>query len=348
MDGFGPCAARAVVEKGNCSSMLTFRRKKSDLRQAIDHHLEQENVPADAPIRGVLALPGIEAQLEAFDRADRTALRKQQRYRRAGWLASLAAVLGVLIVPIELLPVDQWLPPWSPVLVNSLRGVTLFLTFVAIILLGLRRSAVGWKRSRGEAEKARANFFRKLIEAAGTDGRRLEHALACFKAAHMEWQIGFYKKRISELPGRIQAQTSWTAPFRLVGIALSVGAATLGVVTLLKYLAGQGIQVPYLTAILSWVPEPARWQHGLHGTAASLLAFAGARFLTHEDLSSAALYPWAQEELERVRGADLARAEASASSGNLAAVQEFRTRVQEVLDREHKIWATGVTSEQSD
>jgi hypothetical protein len=116
---------------------------------------------------------------------------------------------------------------------------------------------------------------------------------------------------------------------------------------LLKYLAAEGIVEPYLTALLSWFPEPARWQHGLHATAASLLAFAGARFLTHEDLSSAALYPWAREELERIRGANLAHAEASASSGNLAAVQEFRTRVQEVLDREHKIWATSVPSEQT-
>lgn len=324
--------------------MLTFRRKKSDLDQAIAAYLEK--VPPGAPIRDVLAREDVKRQLAEFNSADRTALLRQKRYRQAGRLARLAALVGLLIVPIELLPIEQWLPPWSPVVVNSLRGVTLFLAFVAIILLGLRRSAVGWKQTRGKAEEARAKFFRTLIHAAGTDGKALEQALACLKAAHLDWQIGFYDKRIKELPGRIQAETSWTAPFRLVGIVLSVGAASLGVVTLLKYLASEGILVPYLSALLSRIPEPARWQHGLHATAATLLAFAGARFLTHEDLSSAALYPWAREELGRLRSVDLAHARASANSGNLAAVQEFRARLQGVLDREHKVWA-GAPSEQS-
>jgi hypothetical protein len=326
--------------------MLTLRHKKSDLDDAIEAYLE--GAPPEAPIRRVLAKPEVQGQRAEFNRADRTALSKQTRHRQAGWLAGLAALFGVLIVPIELLPIEHWLPPWSPMVVNSLRGVTLFLTFVAIILLGLRRSAVGWKLARCKAEKARAEFFRKLIQAAGTDGEALRQALACFKAAHLDRQIGFYKKRVDELPGRIQAQTSWTAPFRLVGIVLSVGAAVLGVVTLLKYLAAEGSLPSYLSALLSWIPEPARWQHGLHGTAASLLAFAGARFLTHEDLSSAALYPWALVELGRISAAELARTEASAGSGNLAAVEEFRARVQEILDREHKVWAMGVPSEQAD
>lgn len=327
--------------------MLTFRRKKSDLDQAIEAFLEK--VPPEAAIRGVLAREDVKRQRAEFNSADRTALLKQKRYRQAGRLARLAALVGLLIVPIELLPIKQWLPPWSPVVVNSLRGVTLFLTFVAIILLGLRRSAVVWKQARCMAEKARGEFFAKLVQVAGTDGKALEQALACLKAAHLDWQIGFYRIRINELPARIQAETSWTAPFRLVGIVLSVGAAVLGVVTLVKYLAADGILLPYLSALLSWVPEPARWQHGLHATAASLLAFAGARFLTHEDLSSAALYPWAKEELERVRSTDIAHAEASAGSGNLAAVQEFRVRVQGILDREHKVWAVwaGAPSEQT-
>jgi hypothetical protein len=333
-----------VCWEGDCASMLTFRRKKSDLDQAIEAFLER--VPPESPLRGVLAREDVKRQRAEFTSADRAALRKQKRYRQAGRLARLAALVGLLIVPIELLPIEHWLPPWSPVVINSLRGVTLFLTFVAIILLGLRRSAVGWKQARGKAEETRAEFFGKLIQVAGTDGKALEQALACFKAAHLDRQIAFYAERIEQLPSRIRAETSWTAPFRLVGIVLSVGAAVLGVVTLVKYLAAQGVVVPYLSALLSWIPEPARWQHGLHATAASLLAFAGARFLTHEDLSSAVLYPWAKEELERVRSADLAHAEASASSGNLAAVQEFRARVQGVLDREHKVWA-GASPEQT-
>jgi hypothetical protein len=91
--------------------MLGFNHKKSDLAQAIALYLE--TVPSDAPVRGVLASPPIQQQLGAFDRADLMALRQQKRYGRAGKLARMAAVLGLLIVPIDVLPLHEWLPSWS-------------------------------------------------------------------------------------------------------------------------------------------------------------------------------------------------------------------------------------------
>ena len=319
--------------------MFAFDRKRSDLDQAIELYLAK--VPPEAPIRGVLASAEIRGQLAQFESADATALRQQRRYWRAGRLARLAALFGVLVVPIELLPLEHWLPSWSPAVVNSLRGLMLLFTFVAIILLGLRRSALRWKQARGEAEQARGEFFRKVI-AAGPDARALDQALACFKAAHLDWQIGFYESRIRKLPERIRAEMSRTAPFRLVGIAVSVGAATLAAVALLKYLAAEGFLPPYLSSsLLAWFPEPARWQHGLNATASSLLAFAGARFLTNEDLSSAVLYPWARAELARLVSADLKPAEAAAARGEAAVVEEFCARVQRILDTEHGVWASG-------
>jgi hypothetical protein len=318
--------------------MFSFPRKKSDLEQAVWMYLQ--TVPAEAPIRKVLASAEIRQQLAAFDRADHTALRQQRRYWQAGWLARLAALLGVLLVPIELLPLERWLPPWSPMAVNGLRGLTLLLTFVAIILLGLRRSAVRWKQARGEAEKVRGEFFRKVVAAGGRAGA-LDQALACFKAAHLDWQIGFYDKRIRDLPRRIKAEANQVNPFRLVGIVLSLGAATLGGITLLKYLAAEGV-MPSLSSTLSWFPEPARWQHGLNATASSLLAFAGARFLTYEDISSAALYPWARAELARVETGELGDAQAAAARGDVATVQAFCARVQRIFDTEHGVWVSGV------
>jgi hypothetical protein len=319
--------------------MFAFNRKRSDLDQAIELYLA--TVPGDAPIRGVLATPAVRGPLAQFESADARALRQQKRYWQAGRLARLAALFGVLVVPIELLPLTNWLPSWSPAVVNALRGLTLLFMFVAIILLGLRRSALRWKQARGEAEQARGEVFRSII-AAGADARVLDQALACFRTAHLDWQLGFYESRLRKLPERIRKEMSWTAPFRLVGIAVSIGAATLGAVALLKFLAAEGFLRPDLaSALLAWFPEPARWQHGLNATASSLLAFAGARFLTHEDLSSAVLYPWARTELKRLVSMDLKPAEAAAARGEAAVVQEFCDRVQRVLDTEHGVWASG-------
>jgi hypothetical protein len=197
-----------------------------------------------------------------------------------------------------------------------------------------------WKQARGQAEKARGDYFRTLIPA-GAEAGALDQALACFKAAHLDWQAGFYAKRVRELPGRIKAQASRTAPFRLVGIALSVGAAFLGAVTMLKFLTAQGLLLAF-APLLTWFPEPALWQHGLTTIAAGLLAFAGARFLTYEDLTSAALYPWAGSEIARVESESFKAAQAAAARGDLAAVQDFCARVQRILDTEHGVWSSGV------
>jgi hypothetical protein len=317
--------------------MSIFRRRNPDLQDAIEAYLR--TVALDAPIRGVLARAEVREQYDVFVAADRTALRKQKRYRQAGWLARLAALLGVLIVPIEVLPVDHWLPESAPVFVNALRGVTLAFIFVAVILLGLRRSAVRWKQARGEAEKARAEFFRRLIRA-GADKGVLDQALACFKVAHLDWQAGFYDSAIKRFAPRIERERSQRSPFRVIGIVLSVIAAVLGFVTLLRFLAAEGHLPTYLLTYLSWLPEPAHWQHGLHATAASLLAFAGARFLTHADMSAAALYPWARDEIKRIERDELMRAQSAAAVGDIDTVEQFCARVQEVLDREHSVWGS--------
>jgi hypothetical protein len=325
--------------EGRLHQMIGLSRKPSDLRQAVGLYLG--TVPAGAPIHGVLASLPIEKQLQDFDAADRTAMLQQRRYWRAGRVARLAAVLGLLVVPVDvLLPLQAWLPAWALLAVQVLRGLALVLTFIAVILLGVRRSATRWKQARGQAEKARGEFFRTLIPAGAAAGA-LDQALACFKAAHLDWQAGFYDKRIRELPARIKAQASGTAPFRLVGIALSIGAALLGAVTVMKFLMGKGLLLAF-APLLGWFPEPALWQHGLNATAAGLLAFAGARFLTYEDLSSAALYPWARAEIARIESDGFKAAQAAAARGDLAAVQAFCHRIQRIFDTEHGVWSSGV------
>jgi hypothetical protein len=62
----------------------------------------------------------------------------------------------------------------------------------------------------------------------------------------------------------------------------------------------------------------------------------------YEDLSSAALYPWARAELERLDTEELKAAQAAAARGDAAAVQAFCAKVQRIFDTEHGVWASGV------
>ena len=80
------------------------RIKQSDLRQALDAHLR--GLPADAPLRNVIARPEIEATLVEFDSADVLAIKKQRSYRRLGRVALWAMMIGAIIGALVLLPID--------------------------------------------------------------------------------------------------------------------------------------------------------------------------------------------------------------------------------------------------
>lgn len=312
-----------------------FRRQKSDLRQAIDGFLRDQ--PSDAPIRAVLTSDEIEERLTAFDRKDRRALRKQRRYWQAARIARWAGIFGLIVVPLDLLPIQQWLPRFIP---YGLHALALTLTFLAVILLGLRRSMVQWKQARVAAERLRAEVFGAVLKA-GAAAEALPQALACFTAAHLDWQMSFFEKRIAELPARIKRELKRTTPFRLVGMALSVVAACFGAVVLVKLAVDYGLPLPYLSLLRDWltVPDVSLWQHGFKATAWSLLAFAGARLLSHEDVSNAALYPWAKDELQLLKDSQLPQAERAAAVGDLDAVVAFQAKVQKILDTEHRVWA---------
>jgi hypothetical protein len=338
----------ALIRQGRCwaqgiAALMSFfrRRRQSDLRDAIALFKAEENIGPDAHVGTILVSHPIQARIEAFDRADERALRKQSMHWGAGSTAWWAGLCGVVVVPIELLPIASWLPSWAPHVVSFLRVLALILMFVAIILLGRRRSWVHWKQARVDAEKVRADVFREIIEAAGREPDRLLQALACFRVAHLDWQRRFYEKRLKELPERWRAERRRALPFRLLGYVLSAGAAILGAVAVLNYIAGHGLPLPYLEVVRQWLVflDASRWQDGLNATAATLLAFAGARFLTHEDFSNAALYPWARDQLGRIRAEELARAQSAAATGDVLAVLDFRKRVQDILDTEHTVWS---------
>jgi hypothetical protein len=316
-------------------------RQHPDLQNAIEHYKKVENVAPDAPICNILTLRAVRARIAAHTHADARAIRKQNRHWNAGSLAWIAGFLGVIVVPLELLPVEAWLPVWSPQVLNGVRAIGVLLMFCAIVLLGRRRSRAHWKEARVDAETVRADVFREIIERAGNHPAQLVQALACFRVAHLRWQLDFYVDRLASLPAKWRSEWWRALPFWVLGYVFSVGAGIMGSIAVLNFIATNGPTLPYVETVRVWLLmlNPGRWHDGLNITAATLLAFAGSRFLTHEDYSNAALYPWARDELKRLELEDLRRAESAAAAGDVQAVLNFRRKVQDVLDREHAVWS---------
>lgn len=167
------------------SMMIFSRRKPSDLREAIVRFLA--TVPQDAAIRRVLTSVDLEKLLAAFDDADAKALRKQRSYRRARRLAVWAGFIGALVAALGLLPIQSWLPPSSYHALKVLTALSFILTLLAIMWLSLGKSGVRWMEQRGKAEKARAEFFRAVMQVGVSAKEMLPSTLACFTFAHLDW-----------------------------------------------------------------------------------------------------------------------------------------------------------------
>lgn len=315
--------------------MLTRRSKsKSDLRQALDAYL---NKPEGEPLRSIVAAREIEERLAEFDRADAIAIRKQRSYRRLGRFALWAMMTGAVVGALVLLPIDQWIAGRPRKIIEALQALALILTFIAIFWIGIRQSVGQWMQSRAEAERLRADFFRAIMRA-GADGRDLlSPALACFRDAHLDWQLGFFKRR-----GLQHRQSAGHAtPYKIVGYLLLALAVCLGVVGLVNLADDFGLSPwPPVKTVAQWLlpSEHERWQLGLGAIASSVLAFASARTFMDQNDRNASCYALAAAELERMRATDLPKAEVAAESENVTDVMSFCEKVQKILDAEHLAW----------
>ena len=192
-------------------------------------------------------------------------------------------------------------------------------------------------RSRAEAERIRADVFRAIIRIGADTKELLAPALECFKDAHLDWQLGYFKRRSTE-----HRQSAGNAtPYKIAGYLLLGIAILLGFVGLISFAAEIGITIPHLTATLQShiIPQAGRWQTGLGAMASSVLAFASARSFMDQDDRNASCYELAAEELERIKKADLSDAETAANAGNVGDVLAFCEKVQAVLSAEHSAWA---------
>jgi hypothetical protein len=304
--------------------------RRSDVRKAIDAHLEK--VPPGAAIRSIVATADIKFRLNQFDWADGTALKKQRSYRRSRLLALWATMTASVVGAFTLLPLDQWIAAWPRLVIQVLQAVGLALAFVATVWVGMRRSIGQWLQSRAVAERMRADVFRAIMRGGAASGETLAPVLACFRDAHLDWQLAFYNSRETQSAGT-------TAPYKMVGYVLLAVAVVPGLVGLADVAAKLQLQLPMETAIQSLrLEQPGRWQLGLGAMATSILAFARMRSFMDLDDRNASFYPIAAAELRRICSTDLAAAETAATRGSLVEVLAFCEAVQTAVDAEHLAW----------
>jgi hypothetical protein len=243
---------------------------------------------------------------------------------------------GALVGALALLPVDRFIDGNPREAIGAIQGLALILTFLAIWWIGLRKSVGQWMQARAKAEKLRAEVFRAIINL-GSETRELLHpAFVCFKDAHLDWQLGYFRNRSRE---HRQAAGNAT-PYKIVGYVLLSISILLGIMGVVNFAAKIGLDIPYLTEGVRalTVSSAARWQAGLGAMASSILAFASARSFMDQDDRNASSYELALEELERIKKRELSTVEAAARSGQFADVSAFCERIQAVLSAEHAAW----------
>jgi hypothetical protein len=305
--------------------------KQSDLRDALDNHFRKF---ATSPLREVIASPDIQGRLAKFDAADAAALAEQRSYRRFGRFALWAMMVGTLLGAFALLPIR--LDDRPRLVLQVLQGLAMILMVGALVWIGLRKPVGQWMRARAEAERLRADVFRAIARAGVGDRQLLAPALACFIDAHLDWQLGFFRKRGPQH----RKAASQVAPFKIVGHVLLLAALLLGFAGLVKAAADLGWSWEPLTSVARRLPfeNLGSWQLGLGVMASSVLAFASARSFMDQDDRNAACYALAADELATIKREELSKAEAAAAAGNVADVLAFCEKVQSVLSAEHNAW----------
>jgi hypothetical protein len=308
--------------------MFRRSRRVSDLRVAFDLFLA--TMPPDAPIRAVITSDAIEKELAAFDEADRIALMRQRPNQRANGVAFFFGCVGAILWAILLLPIEAWLPEVSLHALGALRMACLTVAFLSLGWIRWGGSAK-WKEARSAAEEIRGQILRHVIERCAHDKVLLAQALACFKIAHLDWQLGFFKKRIAEL--NEAERRSKAAPYIWSARALSIAGLVLGLIAVVNIAEAFGYSVPYLSGS-PHIPNAHRWEAGLSALASSILAFVGARASS----LVAALYALVAADLDKMNSEQLPKAEAAAAEGNAKEVLQFVKQVQAVMEFEHRVW----------
>jgi hypothetical protein len=314
---------------------------KSHLRQSIENFVA--HLPPEAALHRLIESSEIQSRLDAFDRADAVAIAKQKQYRGAGWIALMTMSFSVVLGALVLLPLEPWLGldgQFSRV-VSVAQTLTLVLAMLGVLWIALREPVDQWMQARAQAEAIRGDVFRSILQggvAAADPAKLLQEKLACFKHAHLDSQLAYFRKRGDEAHKSCGRAT----PLRVAGYALTIVAVLFGAAAGIMWvsrLLGTSLWSPVQAAIdLFRVADAHRWQLGLGTIASSVLAFASARSLMDQDERNSTCYRVAVDQLDKLIAASLASAQQAAAQGDETAVSVFTDRVQGILDAENLAW----------
>ena len=297
---------------------------------------ELEAYAVDAPVvAGWLARAETAALLDAFDRADARALKRQGRYRKAAKGATVCTTIATVIAALFLMGLP--LPPW----ISVIQLAFVLGSVSAVLWISGHRLLDRWMRARALAEEARAGLFSSLVRAELPLGPAGEPALAAqleaFVACHLASQRGYYKRRSAD---HAKAAGS-VAPLKVLGYTIIFASIVVSIFVGLLTAADLGwIGRSGLIDGLRSLPvsEPHRWQLGLGALASASLSFSAAWTLINQDDRNAARYALTAGKLETETAAGLAAAQTAAGRGDRAGVLLFTDRIQFILDAEHSAW----------
>ncbi len=325
---------RGMVQNRSSGSGTT---NKNYQRAAIEKYLG--GLPTDAPIRSVVASPGVSTQLDAYEAADAHALAAQTRYRAWGQRGLRATTFGILIGALLLLPLDHWFAGTPGTVVGGLQTLALVITFGATLLIMWLKPLDQWMLHRAEAEQHRGKIFAAILNSASPTSAAATtlatQKLDLLMAAHINDQLDYLDKRTHEH----KKVASNFSPVRLLGYVLIVCAAVLGLAALIN---GLGIALPAglkrLVDVLV-LPDANRWQLGITTMASGVLAHATAHTLMEEDERKAALFAVTAKKLRRLIGRDLPKVRLAVANGHETTLQKFFADARSILEQEHAVWS---------
>ena len=204
-----------------------------------------------------------------------------------------------------------------------------------MIWISWRRSLGRWMRARAEAEALRADVFRVILQA-GDAGAKLPAALACFRDAHLDWQLGYYKKR----GGQHRQATGSATPYKMLAYLLTGASILLALIGLAELRGGGRLLDPLRVELAAMAGDPGGgalaagpWHNGLEPAGVRERAFLHGPGRPQRFLLRARRRRARSPGCKRL-GEDGRRG----ARGKAGDVIGFCERVQSVLSAEHLAW----------
>jgi hypothetical protein len=308
-----------------------------------------EKLPSKAaPLRRVLETPEIRGVIERYQKSDVLANAAQRHYKRAAHLRLYAGVLATIIGAALLLPIENWVDNAGRNIPAAAQYACLCLSFIAALWLARALPFDSWMKARAEAEDARIDLFRRVMNAAdpapqpGADELKLlALKLEYFRRYQLDVQRRYYDGR-----GKQHEQAAgWTQRWWITSILLSGVAGAVALIAGLQVVIEAGhVSAPaWLKAVNDAIhpylpPWVSRAELALGVIASALLSTSTSRSLMDLDERNASRYAVMAKNLDYYAGKELDEARRQAAAGQDASVRHYVEQVQDLLSGEHRQW----------